>query len=155
MIYYPWRHLTDPTYQFPSQLLGEFYTRLKIKNWDVDTIIDTFKRKKKKILHKNKVYILGHIHERYLEKKDGITLIHPGSWRDEYDMNKDNLLIPRNKAYVKVTVREGIPECSLIEHPTERKTLNFEKVIGHELKYLRTVAEEEGYKTALIPIDYH
>lgn len=154
IIYFPWRHLTDPTYQFPTQILGELYTRLKIRNWDVDGIIDTFKRKKKRTLGKNRIYVLGHIHERYLEKKEGITIIHPGSWRDEYDLNKDNILTQRVKAYVKIKVN-NIPECSIIEYPIERKQLDFGKLIGQELKYIKEAAEEEEYRLSLTPKEYY
>jgi UDP-2,3-diacylglucosamine pyrophosphatase LpxH len=45
VIYYPLRYFYDPTYTFPRHLFQEFYRRWKNSHWDVDEIVDTFKRR--------------------------------------------------------------------------------------------------------------
>ena len=66
LIYYPIRYYSDPTYTFPRELLREFYRRWKKVHWDVDEIIDVFKKKRKKKIHRNKIYVFGHVHKRHL-----------------------------------------------------------------------------------------
>ncbi len=151
LIYYPFRHYSDPTYFFPKTFLGEAYRRWKNITWDVEEIIPVFKRKKKRSLKKNKIYILGHIHEKVVEDKDGIVIIHPGSWRDEYDLNIENrTLTPRPKRYVQIIISGDNTNYKLVEVPIKRATLNLDKVIENEFGFIKKVAKEEGFKSRLI-----
>lgn len=145
IFYYPWRYLSDPTYTFPRRLFGEFFRRLKKSNWDVDKIVSIFKRRKRRTLHQNKVYVLGHIHDKYFEDKKDHVIVHPGSWRDEYDLDDQNRLIPHTKRYVQVLVMDWGVEYQLIDLPLKRSILSFDKVILDEKKYLQLAASEEGY----------
>ena len=69
MIYYPIRYYYDPTYTFPRELLREFYRRIKNVHWDVDKIIHVFKRKRRKKLHLNKLYVFTTCMNIILKKK--------------------------------------------------------------------------------------
>jgi hypothetical protein len=144
LVYYPWRHLTDPTYSFPKGLFKEFLRRVKKMHWDVDQVIDIFKRHHKNNLYQDKIYVLSHIHEPIIKEKNGRVIIHPGSWRDEYDLTKGKL-IPRIKKYVYVLVTEKGNDFKLIDCPIKRNVLNFNEVIKNETKYLNLAAAEESY----------
>ncbi|MFA6462101.1 MAG: metallophosphoesterase [Candidatus Woesearchaeota archaeon] len=145
-IYYPWRYFNDPTYTFPRGLIREFFRRVKKGHWDVDKVVRIFKRNKRRTFHRNKIYVLSHVHEPYLEKKGEQTIIHPSTWRDEYDLDKHGKLIPRIKHYVQILMSERGLECQLIEYPVKRNTLDLVNVLKDEVKYIREVAEEEGFK---------
>ncbi len=145
-LYHPWRYIYDPTYSWPKGLIKEFYTRVKNANWDVDEVINGFKKKKRKSLKLNQVYVLGHIHNKYLEEKDGIAIIRPGSWRDEYDLEDDGKLIPRVKRYVQVLIGNLGKQYQLIELPIRREIFNFQDAVKDEMKYIRLAAKEEDYK---------
>ncbi len=138
MIYYPWRYITDPTYAFPRGLYREFLRRMKHAHWEVDTIVSVFKRNKRRSLHKNKIYVLGHVHHHYLEEKEGSVIIHPGSWRDEYDLDENDYLIHRVKKYVQV-----------IPYPIKRSKFKLEDALKNEKKCLKTAAKEERYNIAV------
>jgi hypothetical protein len=151
MLYYPLRYFYDPTYTYPRELFRELYIRLKNVHWDVDKVIPTFKRKKKHSFKKDRIFVLGHIHEKFVEDKDNIALIHPGSWRDEYDLDVDTRkLIPRPKRYVQILITDVGTDYQIIEIPTNRTNLNFDKVINNELKHVKLVAKEEKFHPALI-----
>ena len=110
-----------------------------------------FKRKKKHSFKKDRIFVLGHIHEKFVEDKDNIALIHPGSWRDEYDLDVDTRkLIPRPKRYVQILITDVGTDYQIIEIPTNRTNLNFDKVINNELKHVKLVAKEEKFHPALI-----
>lgn len=145
IIYYPLRYFTDQTYNFPYGILREFYRRVKLSHWDVDKIIRVFKRNKRKTLHHNKIYVLGHVHETYIENKKNIVLIHPNTWRDEYDMEPSGKLVPRGKHYVQILVSDLGHDFQLVDYPIKRSILDFDKVVKNERKYLQQVAEEEEY----------
>ncbi len=146
MVYYPFRYHYDPTYAFPRELLREFYRRVKRVHWDVDKIISKFKRRKKKTWNEHRIHVLGHVHEPYLEEKKGKVFIHPGSWRDEYDLDADSgRLIPRSKKYVRIVLEDESMNHSLVTLPNERKTLDFDLVKMDEQSYIKSVAEEENY----------
>ncbi len=147
VFYYPIRYFGDPTYTFPTGLFKEFYRRLKNVHWDVDDIIPTFKRKRKRVGN-FKLYVLGHVHESYVEKKGDWTMIHPDTWRDEYTLDgKTKKLIPKEKKYVDVKVDENDNiSWEIIEVPIKRKILNMDDVKKDELKYIQLAAQEEGYK---------
>lgn len=145
LIYYPWRYFTDPTYAFPKGMIKEFFTRLNKAHWDLGAIVNVFKHHKRRTLKQNKVYVLGHIHEKYLEDKHGIAIIHPGSWRDEYNLNEKGILIPVTKRYVQVIVSELGAEYQLIDFPIKRSTFRLDSVIRDEVKHIRLAAEEENY----------
>jgi UDP-2,3-diacylglucosamine pyrophosphatase LpxH len=154
VLYYPLRYCFDPTYVFPKWLFREFYRRLKNTHWDVDDIVHVFKRKKKRSLHKNKLYVLGHIHEKYVEDKEGYVIIHPDTWRDEYIFDtQQNRLIAKEKRYVAVNVKRGKLDWKLVDVPIKRKVLFYDEVERNEHLFLNIVAKEEGYKRVL-PLRY-
>ena len=154
VFYYPLRYCFDPTYVFPTWLFREFYRRVKNTHWDVDSIVHVFKRKKRKVLHKNKVYVFGHIHEKYIEEKDGYVIIHPDTWRDEYTFEESSgKLISKGKRYVKVEVNQEQLEWKLVDVPIKRKLLSYETVERNEHLFLNIVAKEEGYRRVL-PLRY-
>lgn len=145
LVYYPLRHFSDPTYSWPRGMWREFYRRVKKFHWDVDKVIRVFKRNKRKTLLQNKIYVLGHVHETYIENKRGIVLIHPDTWRDEYDMEPSGKLMARGKNYVQILVTDVGHDFQLIAYPIKRTVLDFDKVAKNEHKYLQQVAEEESY----------
>ena len=147
IFYYPFRYLLDPTYSMPRGLLGEFYSRVKNVHWDVDNIVEVFKRRSKKILRKNTIHVLGHVHEKYVEEKKGYVIIHPDTWRDEYTMDPNTKkLYPKTKMYVQVLVdKEDNLTWNLLECPIKRTVLDFEHVIKDEKKHLYLAAFEENY----------
>src|SRR3989339_232543 len=146
ILYYPFRYYSDPTYTFPRNLFSEFYRRIKQFNWDVDDIVHVFKRKRKKLFSLHKIYVLGHIHEKYIEDKEGVVILHPGSWRDEYDLIQDTRqLICRQKRYIQILVNaEDKLDYQLIVFPLQRSVLNFDQVVKNERYYLKKAAEEES-----------
>ena len=75
------------------------------------------------------MYVLGHIHENYLEEKEGWAIIHPDTWRDEYTMDvKTRMLTHKTKRYVHVLVENDKINWKLIECPIKRSSLNFNRV---------------------------
>lgn len=150
-LYYPLRYYFDPTYTYPRELFREFYRRWNNIHWDINEIIKVFKRKRRRSLSENKIYVLGHVHEKYIEDKDGTAIIHPGSWRDEYDLDlEQRKLISRPKRYVQIIVADEGTEYQLIEVPIKRSQLDFDQVINNELKYVKVAAEEEKFTLTLI-----
>lgn len=147
MFYFPVRYYFDPTYAYPRMILGEIYTRFKKNRWDVDEIVDIFKKKRKGILRNYKLAVLGHVHENYLEEKEGWVIVHPDTWRDEYIIDsKTKTLIPKTKKYVRVIVdKEGGLNWSVVKYPLIRGTLYFADVVKEEKKYLQLAALEEGF----------
>ena len=147
VFYYPFRYLLDPTYSFPKGLLGEFYTRIKNVHWDVDNVVDVFKRRSRKILRKNKIHVLGHVHQKYVEEKKGYVIIHPDTWRDEYTLDsKTRKVYPKTKMYVQVLIdEEDNITWNLLECPIKRTILDFEQIIKDEKKHLYVAAVEEEY----------
>ena len=132
-------------------MFRELYIRLKNVHWDVDNVVPNLKKNRKGRMHKYKLYVLGHIHEKYVEDKDNIAIIHPGSWRDEYDLDGDTRkLHPRPKRYVQILVTDVGTDYQVIEIPTNRSLLNFDKVINDELKHVKLAAKEEKFNPALI-----
>lgn len=154
VFYYPIRYLTDPTYSFPKGLIGEFFQRIKNTHWDVDQIVETFKRRRRKILRRNKVFVFGHVHEKFMEEKGGKVILHPDTWRDEYTLEpKTKKVIPKTKMYVHIEVDEDNElRWSLEDVPHKRKTLNLNSIIQNEKKALLDVAKEEGYPLHIL---YH
>lgn len=156
-IYYPIRYHYDPTYTYPKELFREFYRRVKKVHWDVDKIMHKFQKVQKKRKKKYKIHVLGHIHDKYLEVKEGEVFIHPGSWRDEYDLNSETgMLEPRQKSYVKIvfdndgtdisndnTVCEGKLCYELVHLDNNRNSLLFDDVKGNEHKYYQLIKEDE------------
>ncbi len=154
VLYYPLRYCFDPTYVFPKWLFREFYRRLKNTHWDVDSIVHVFKRKRRKVLHKNKVYVFGHIHEKYVEEKDGYVIIHPDTWRDEYTFEeRTGKLVPKGKRYVRVMVEGEKLDWKLIDVSIKRKMLSYDVVERNEHLFVNLVAKEEGYRRVL-PLRY-
>ncbi|MFH1396238.1 MAG: hypothetical protein ABIG93_02465 [archaeon] len=147
-VYYPFRYRHDPTYTFPRELLREFYRRLKNVHFDVDKIMGKFQRKRKRMKRKFKIHILGHVHDHYLEEKDGEVYIHPGSWRDEYDLDENSgMLFPRTKKYIRIIVNEENPSdlsYELVVVPNQRKSLNFDAVRMDEHSFVEMIRKEEG-----------
>ena len=148
LVYYPIRYYADPTYAFPRELVREFYRRWKHVHWDIDEIVTVFKKKRKRKLHRNKIYVFGHIHKRYLEQNGKITIIHPDTWRDEYflDINTRELT-SKSKRYVRITLETNQSlRWELINLRLPRSVLHFDDVIRDEQKYVQLAREEEGYE---------
>lgn len=147
MFYFPIRYYFDPTYAYPRMILGEIFYRFRKNKWDVDEIVNAFKKKRKKSLQNYKLYVLGHVHENFLEEKEGWTIIHPDTWRDEYILDyKTKELISKTKKYVQVVVDENEQiKWSVIEYPIKRSTFNFADVVKDEKKYLQLAARDEGF----------
>ncbi|MDO8511287.1 MAG: metallophosphoesterase [Nanoarchaeota archaeon] len=148
LAYYPIRYYSDPTYTFPRELIREFYRRLKNVHWDIDEIVTVFKKKRKRKLHRNKIYIFGHVHKRHLEQHGAITIIHPDTWRDEYFLDtQTRQLTSKSKRYVRIMVeRDQSLRWELIDIRPSRSILHFDDVIRDEQKYVRVAAQEEGYE---------
>lgn len=148
LVYYPLRYYSDPTYTFPRELLREFYRRWKRVHWDIDEIVTIFKKKRKRKLHRNKIYVFGHVHKHYLEQNGKITIIHPDTWRDEYFLDtQTRRLTPKSKRYVRIGVeRDQSLRWELINTSISRSILHFDDVIRDEKKYVQLAREEEGYR---------
>ena len=148
LFYYPIRYFYDPTYNFPKELVREFYRRVKKVHWDVDDIIDNFKRKNRRDLTKKKIYVLGHVHKIHIEDLNNVVLLHPDTWRDEYHLDtKTRLLTHKDKRYLSVLVSEDCSlEWNMVEVPIKRSVFHFDDVIRDEKKYIKLAAKEEGYE---------
>ena len=96
---------------------------------------------------RHKLYVLGHIHERYLEEKEGWAIIHPDTWRDEYILDKKTkLLLPKKKNYLHIIVDDNDNlRWKMVEVKSRRKGFNLHDVVKDELKYIQQAAKEEGY----------
>jgi UDP-2,3-diacylglucosamine pyrophosphatase LpxH len=151
VFYYPLRYFFDPTYSYPREIINEVYRKFKKSNLDVDKIVNVFKLKKWRTVRKNKILILSHDHEKYIEDKDGRVIIHPGSWRDEYELNKETRkLTPIPKRYVQILVGETGLSYQVIEFPIKRSILNLDEVIKNEIKFIKLAAKEEQFTSSLI-----
>ncbi len=148
LVYYPIRYYSDPTYTFPRELIREFYRRWKHVHWDIDEIVAVFKKKRKRKLHRNKIYVFGHVHKRYLEQNGKVTIIHPDTWRDEYFLDANTReLTSKSKRYVRITVEDNLSlRWELINLRLPRSVLHFDDVIRDEQKYVQLAAQEEGYE---------
>lgn len=143
LMYYPFRFYSDPTYTFPTNFLREFYKRIRTVHWEVDNITNIFMKSRK---IKKEIIILGHIHEKRIAKGAKRIIIHPGSWRDEYDFNSlTRELAPRTKRYVDIKIIDDKPLYEIVDLPQKRSILCFDEVIKDELKYVEAAAREEGY----------
>ncbi len=143
LLYYPFRFYSDPTYTFPTNLFREFYKRLRTLHWDVGNVTAAFMNESN---IRKQLVILGHIHEKRIARGRKRTIIHPGSWRDEYQFNaKTRELIPRRKRYVQILLEGDKPTYKLIDLPPSRSIFYFDDVLQDELKYIQLAAEEEGF----------
>lgn len=143
LLYYPFRFYSDPTYTFPTGLLREFYRRLRTVHWEVDNITNIFLQNRKV---NKEIIVLGHIHEKRIAKGSKRIVIHPGSWRDEYDFNSlTRELVPRTKRYVDIKIVGDRPQYEIVDLPQDRSILYFDEVIKEELKFIGLAAKEEGY----------
>ncbi|MBI2112803.1 metallophosphoesterase [Candidatus Woesearchaeota archaeon] len=146
LLYHPFRYYSDPTYNLPTKLFGEFYNRLKSRHWDVDEMIDIFRKKKKH--RKDRIFVLGHVHEVSIIRKRKKVILRPGTWRDEYLLNsKNRTLTPIEKYYVQIKVEQD-EELSydVLSYPTKRSVFLFDDVRKHEYAYMHLAAQEEGYR---------
>ncbi len=145
LLFYPFRFYSDPTYSFPTNFVRELFKQLRAFTWDVNDITQIFKKKTRRARYH--IYVLGHIHEKRLTKSKRRVIIHPGSWRDEYDFqSKTRELVPRTKRYVEINLEEGQEaKFELIDTPTERHILDFDAVLDEEYKFLKLAAKEEDY----------
>ncbi|MBI2102398.1 metallophosphoesterase [Candidatus Woesearchaeota archaeon] len=148
LLYFPIRHYYDPTYNFPKEMLKELYRRIKQVHWEVEAIVDKFKWRRRRLVRNNKILVLGHVHEKYIEEKNGIAIIHPSTWRDEYFLNeKTKILYPLPKRYVKIEVEEGGSlKWELVELHLREGKFQFEDVIKDEIAFIRKAAEQEKFK---------
>ena len=117
-------------------------------HWDIDEIVAVFKKKRKQKLHRNKIYVFGHIHKRYLEQNGKVTIIHPDTWRDEYFLDaQTRQLTSKPKRYVHVIVETNQSlRWEMINMRLPRSVLHFDDVIRDEQKYVQLAREEEGYE---------
>ncbi len=147
IVYFPVRHYYDPTYNFPREMIRELYRRIKKVHWDVDAIVEKFKRKRRRLIKKNRVLVLGHIHDKYVEERDGTVLIHPSTWRDEYLLDPETKkLRPMPKRYVKVLIEDNDElNWELVEISGRKEEFNFDDVAKDEVKYIRKAAEMEKH----------
>jgi len=149
--YYPFRYFFDPTYFYPRELVKDFYRRLRKAHYDLDNIIKVFKLTKRRTYKKSKIVVLGHIHEKFIEDKRGRVIIHPGSWRDEYHLDKESRkLVPIPKRYVQIIVEDENINYQLIEYPLKREEVSFDKAIKNEIAQIKKAAFEEGFTSGLI-----
>ncbi|MBI2667014.1 hypothetical protein HYX13_05365 [Candidatus Woesearchaeota archaeon] len=146
VLYFPFRYYSDPTYSFPSWLFSEFYRRIMHNHWDIDEIMGSFRRKKASKT-KAKIFVLGHIHRKHIDERRKQTIIHPGSWRDEYILDaKKRTLVPKKKHYVQITLQENDePSYEVPEYPIERTAFLFDEVRKNELAYVYLAAKEEEF----------
>ena len=151
IILYPFRYFFDPTYMFPREVLREAYKRVKEMHWDVDKIVDVF-RKKRRSLGNHKIHVLGHTHEQYVEERGKWVILHPDTWRDEYILDrKTKKLYPKTKRYVRITVDDNdVLDWSLVNVTINRRILNFDSVTKNEFKYIQDAAHEEGFRFPLL-----
>lgn len=146
VLYYPFRYYNDPTYMFPRVIIGELYDRFKTVHYEVDGIVDKFRKRKRKIINKNKVLVLGHVHETYIEERDGWVILHPNTWRDEYIMNEETkMLTAKKKQYVLVELRNEQLSWELVHQSIKRKPIPFSDVLDDEIAILTKAAKEEDY----------
>lgn len=144
LVFYPFRFYSDPTYSFPTNLLRELYKRIRTIHWDIDDITTIFKRQAQRSPYK--IFVLGHIHEKRIAKGVNNVIIHPGSWRDEYEFNaKTRELVPRLKRYVEITIHNDQPSYELVDCYNKRSTFEFDAVLRDERAFLKRAAKEEGY----------
>tara|TARA_Y100000310_G_C20638266_1_gene792431 strand:+ start:165 stop:1331 length:1167 start_codon:yes stop_codon:yes gene_type:complete len=148
IIYYPLRHYNDPTYAIPRGVVRKMYSRIKKIHWEVENIVEIFKKINKGKLSKNRLYIFGHVHKKYMEEKSNWTILLPDTWRDEYFM--DNLtrkLIPKNKQYLHVKIdHNNEVSWDFIDCPIERSSFHFDDVIRDEYSFLSKAANEENFQ---------
>ena len=146
LLYYPFRFYSDPTYSFPTNVFRELYKRLRNINFEVDDITAIFRKKSRSA--KYKIYVIGHIHEKRLAKSPKRVIIHPGSWRDEYDFQpKTRELLPRTKRHVEITVADNTElSYELVDTFIKRSIFDFDEVLKDELRFIRQAAAEEEFK---------
>ncbi|PIN74309.1 hypothetical protein COV20_01685 [Candidatus Woesearchaeota archaeon CG10_big_fil_rev_8_21_14_0_10_45_16] len=148
IIYYPLRYFYDPTYTIPREIFRELYRRLKNRHWDIDNIVPVFKRRQRwRANLRNKIHVLGHVHEHYLEQKGGWIIIHPDTWRDEYTFDETNgKLYHKPKKYVHILVEDDDSlQWEVKDYPIKRSVLRFDDVLKDEVGWVKKAAAEEGY----------
>ncbi|MBI2572567.1 metallophosphoesterase [Candidatus Woesearchaeota archaeon] len=156
LLYYPIRYFRDPTYWVPTELFRELYRRMKNVHWDVDEVLEKFKRKqrwRRNLQHQ--IHVLGHVHKWHVEQlQAGTVFIHPDTWRDEYMFDdKTRLLKPKTKRYVRVAIeKDVIKEWEIVEMVSKRKGFKFDDVIKDEFAYISKAAQEEGHRVKVIGI---
>ncbi|PIN76639.1 hypothetical protein COV17_01745 [Candidatus Woesearchaeota archaeon CG10_big_fil_rev_8_21_14_0_10_36_11] len=151
ILFYPFRYFFDPTYMFPREVLREAYKRVKEMHWDVDKVVDAF-RKQRRALGNHRIHVLGHTHEQYVEERGKWVILHPDTWRDEYILDKKTRrLYPKTKRYVDIIVNDDDTlTWDLVDIPIKRHILNFDKVMKHEVRFIQEVAQEEGFRFPLL-----
>lgn len=149
MLGYSMKRLVNKKTKFPKELVREAAQRIKKQvDCDITDIVTPFKKKKRSSLHRNRLYVFGHVHHSYVEKHKKATIIHTDTWRDEYIFEvKTRKLVPKKKAYVYIKVpQRGKLHWKLIELPSKRTKIDFDDVLQDEMKYLRKAAREEGFR---------
>ena len=142
------RYFWDPTYTYPKEIFRELYRKFKHVHWDVDSIIGKFKLFGRNIIKENKVIVLGHVHEKLIESKQGNVIIHPDTWRDEYILEeKSKRLVPKTKRYVHVFVQDNDEiGYQVVEVKIDRKLFTLKDVREKEKEYLCKAAKQEHFK---------
>jgi UDP-2,3-diacylglucosamine pyrophosphatase LpxH len=148
LLWYPVRYFWDPTYTYPKEIFRELYRKFKHVHWDVDSIIGKFKLFGRNIIKENKVIVLGHVHEKLIESKQGNVIIHPDTWRDEYILEeKSKRLVPKTKRYVHVFVQDNDEiGYQVVEVKIDRKLFTLKDVREKEKEYLCKAAKQEHFK---------
>ncbi|MBI1968957.1 hypothetical protein HYS49_03525 [Candidatus Woesearchaeota archaeon] len=149
IFYYPFRALMDPTYSISQKITSEMLRKLrqsKEQHFDMDSIVHIFKRKKRHLVRRYKLLVLGHVHKTYIEERKHSVIIHPGSWRDEYHLDKETgMLTPRTKNYVRIQVAGERLHWELVPVQIQRSTISFKDVVKDEKAAVCKAAAEEGF----------
>ncbi|MDP3640138.1 MAG: metallophosphoesterase [Nanoarchaeota archaeon] len=149
IFYYPFRALTDPTYSISQKITREMLHKLrqsKEQHFDMNDIIHLFKRKKRHLVRRYKLLILGHVHTTYIEERKHSVIIHPGSWRDEYRLDAGTgMLTPRTKNYVRIQVAGERLHWELVPMQIQRSTILFKDVVKDEKAAVCKAAAEENF----------
>lgn len=133
------RHKAVPA----TELFRNIYSRLRTMRFDPENITAKFQQESSV---QESLVILGHIHEKIMSTSKKQLIIHPGSWRDEYDFNPQTReLVPRSKRYVQIQIIDGKPHHSLIDIPGRETAFTFDEVIHHEIDFIRLAAQQEGF----------
>ncbi len=141
VFYYPLRYYDDPTYIFPINFIQEIFSRVRAVNWEMEDIVSVFKKRRLR----NKIFVLGHIHDKYVEATKSRVILRPGSWRDEYYLD-EGYLFPRRKRYVQIMVQDDKLDWNLVSYPIKRSSLKFYDVVKDEKKFIELAKKEEGYE---------
>ena len=94
----------------------------------------------------------GHVHQTHLEERKHSVIIHPGSWRDEYRLDRETgMLTPRTKNYVRIQVAGERLHWELVPVQIQRSTILFKDVVKNERAAVCKAAAEENFSLPFAP----